>query len=155
MMIPSLLIVTDRGGLRAYKVTPNPSRAPGLHLLDSFEAQETHGRYEDKLTDRAGQFQGGSHGTGNGPVGGADEHGTIDIENERRACKHVAARINELVMREKPETWLLAVPAQIDKLITRELQPAVVKHLGNTVHANLLKVAPDNLGAHFPELQPA
>ncbi len=155
MQIPSLLIVADRGGLRAYTVTPNPTRAPGLHLLDAFEAQETHGRYDEKVTDQAGRFQGGSHATGNGPVGGADEHGTIDLENERRACQHVAARINELVMREKPDTWLLAVPAQIARTVTENLQPAVTKHLGNTVHANLLKSAPDHLAAHFPELQPA
>ena len=100
MMIPSLLIVTDRGGLRAFKVEPNPNRAPGLHLLDSFEAAETHGRYQDKVSDQAGRLQGGTHGAAN-TGGGADEHGTIDAENRRRACKHIAERINELVQKRK------------------------------------------------------
>ena len=154
MPIPSLLIVTDRGGLRAYKVEPNPNRAPGLHLLDSFEAAETHGRYEDKVTDQAGRFQGGRHATG-GIIGGADEHGTIDLENQCRGCKHVAARINELVRREKPETWLLAVPPEIQKIVIEHLDDEAVKHLSQTVHANLLKIDPSKLAGHFSGLHQA
>ena len=154
MLIPSLLIVTDRGGLRAYKVEPTPNRAPGLHLLDSFEAQEVHGRYQDKVTDRAGSFQ--ASGTAGGrQTGGAAEHPTIDLENDRRVCKHVAQRINELVKREKPEAWLLAVPAQIQALVLDHVDAEVVKHLSQTVHADLVRTEPSKLAAHFSELQPA
>lgn len=154
MMIPSLLIVTDRGGLRAFKVEPNPNRAPGLHLLDSFEASETHGRYQDKVSDQAGRLQGGTHGAAN-TGGGADEHGTIDAENRRRACKHIAERINELVKSEKPETWLLAVPAEIKKLVLDHVDDEALKRLGEPVHANLLKAEPAKIASHFTELRPA
>lgn len=154
MLLPSLLIVTDRGGLRAYKVEPTPNRAPSLHLLDSFEAVETHGRYEDKVTDQAGRFQGRSQ-AGGSLIGGADEHGTIDIENQRRACKHIAARVNELVKREKPETWLLAVPPEIQKIVLDHLDDEAVKRLAQTVHANLLKTDPSRLAGHFSGLHHA
>lgn len=156
MLTPSLLIVTDRGGLKAFQVQPstsNPGRPPALHQIDSYHAQDAHGRYEDKVTDRAGRFQGaqaaGRH------IGGSDEHGTIDIENDRRACKHVAGRINELVKREKPESWLLAVPSTIHQLILAHLDKDVVAHLTNTTHADLLRVEPAKLANHFPALQPA
>ena len=153
MMIPSLLIVTDRGGLRAYKVEPNPARPPALHLIDSYEAQDAHGRYADKLTDQAGRFQGS--GASGRHVGGSDEHGTIDIENDRRACKHVAARINELLKREKPGEWLLAVPAQIKKLILDHVDDEGIKRLNHIVQADLLRTEPSKIASHFSTLQPA
>lgn len=156
MLTPSLLIVTDRGGLKAYKVEPNaanPGRGPALHQIDSYHAQDAHGRYEDKVTDRAGRFQGaqaaGRH------IGGSDEHGTIDIENDRRACKHVAERINEIVKREKPESWFLAVPSTIHRLLTDHLDKDVLTYLTDTAHADLLRVEPSKLASHFPALQPA
>ena len=152
MMIPSLLIVTDRGGLRAYKVEPNPTRPPALHLIDSFEAQESHGRYDDKLTDQAGHFK--ASGLPNQQTGGTAEHNSLDMENARRACKHVAARINELVKREKPASWLLAVPAQIKQLLLDHVDKDAVKHLADTVHADLLRTEPAKLAGHFPALQP-
>ena len=153
MLLPSLLIVTDRGGLRAYKIEPNPNRGPGLHPLDSFQSEDGHGHLGDKVTDRAGRFQGAQMGGRH--IGGSDEHGTIDIENDRRACKQVAARINELVKREKPETWLLAVPAQIQHQLFEHLDNDAVKHLGQTVKADLLKVEPSKLANHFSVLQHA
>ena len=153
MLINTLLIVADRGGLRAYKVGENPNRAPGLHLLDSFEAQEAHGRYSEKVTDQAGRFKGS--GIANQSTGGSAEHTTIDMENDRRACKHIAQRINELVEREKPEGWLLALPATIHQLVESHLKPDVLKHLGEVVHADLLRSEPAKILTHFSALQHA
>lgn len=151
MLINTLLIVADRGGLRAYRVGENPNRAPGLHLIDSFQAQETHGRFQDKVTDQAGRFKGS--GTANQSTGGTAEHPTIEMENDRRACKHLAQRINELVAREKPEGWLLAVPARIHGLIEGHLQPEARKHLAEVVHADLLRSEPGKILPHFSALQ--
>ncbi len=153
MLINTLLIVADRGGLRAYKIAENPNRTPGLHLIESFEAQETHGRYQDKVTDRAGSFKGS--GVSGQSTGGAAQHATIDLENDRRACKHIAQRMNELVEREKPEGWLLAVPGPIRQLVEDHLKPEVSKHLTQTVHADLLKSEPAKILSHFSALQPA
>ena len=153
MLINTLLIVADRGGLRAYRVGENPNRAPGLHLIDSFEAQETHGRFQDKVTDQAGRFKGTS--ASNQSTGGTAEHPTIEMENDRRACKHIAQRINELVNREKPEGWLLAVPSTIHGLVEGHLQPEVGKHLTEVVHADLLRSEPAKILSHFSALQPA
>ena len=152
MLINTLLIVADRGGLRAYRVGENPNRAPGLHLIDSFEAEETRGRFQDKVTDQAGRFKGS--GTANQSTGGTAEHPTIEMENDRRACKHVAQRINELVAREKPEGWLLAVPASIHGLVEGHLQPEVRTHLAEVVHADLLRSEPAKILPHFSALQP-
>ena len=153
MLINTLLIVADRGGLRAYRIGENPNRAPGLHLIDTYEAQDAHGRFADKLTDQAGRFK--ASGVPNQQTGGSAAHDTLDMENDRRACKAVAGRISELVHQEKPEGWLLAVPARISKLVEEGLAPEARQHLTEVVHADLLKVEPTKLASHFSALQPA
>ena len=153
MLINTLLIVADRGGLRAYRIGENPNRAPGLHPIDSFEAQETHGRFQDKVTDQAGRFKGS--GASDQSAGGTAEHPTIEMENDRRACKHVAQRINELVTREKPEGWLLAIPATIHRLVEEHLSSEASQHLSEVVHADLLHTEPTKILTHFSALQHA
>ena len=55
MLINTLLIVADRGGLKAFRVDELPNRKHGLHQIDSDYEQDAHGRYDDKVTDRAGR----------------------------------------------------------------------------------------------------
>jgi hypothetical protein len=63
----SLIIVADRGSLKAYKVDDTPNRGASLQLVQAFEITGAHGRYDDKLTDQAGRFA-VSDGTGATPV---------------------------------------------------------------------------------------
>ena len=49
----SLLIVTDRGGLKAYRVNETPTRGPSLQLVQAFNITDAHGRLVDKLSDFA------------------------------------------------------------------------------------------------------
>ena len=39
----SLIIVTDRGSLKAYKVNETPNRGAGLQLVQAFETTDAHG----------------------------------------------------------------------------------------------------------------
>ncbi len=54
----SLIIVADRGSLKAYKVNETPNRGASLQLVQAFDITDAHGRYDDKLTDQAGRFPG-------------------------------------------------------------------------------------------------
>src|SRR5213079_1492162 len=65
----SLVIVTDRGSLKAYRVTETPTRGPSLQLVQAFNITDAHGRLVDKLSDLAGGFPvtngaGADHGAG-------------------------------------------------------------------------------------------
>src|SRR5260370_15002690 len=59
----SLVIVTDRGSLKAYQVTETPTRGPSLQLVQAFNITDAHGRLVDKLSDVAGGVP-ISHGCG-------------------------------------------------------------------------------------------
>ena len=52
----SLVIVTDRGSLKAYRVTETPTRGPSLQLVQAFDITDAHGRLVDKVSDSAGRF---------------------------------------------------------------------------------------------------
>src|ERR1700716_821442 len=105
----SLIIVTDRRSLKAYKVTETPNRGPHLQLVQAFDTTDAHGRYQDKLTDQAGAFPSGA---APGQVNSTAERTRIDTENDRRICKHLSDCIAEIVEREgrEGEGWSFAAP---------------------------------------------
>ena len=98
----SLIIVTDRGSLKAYKVSETPTRGPHLELVQAFDTTDAHGRYQDKLTDQAGAFPGGA---APGQMNSAGERTGIESENDRRIHKQLADSIAEIAGREGKEGW--------------------------------------------------
>jgi hypothetical protein len=52
----SLIVVADRGSLKAYRVAETPTRGPSLQLVQAFDLTEAHGKLLDKVTDQAGRF---------------------------------------------------------------------------------------------------
>src|SRR4029077_3970638 len=100
----SLIIVTDRGTLKAYKVSDPPTRGPSLQLVQAFDTTDAHGRYQDKLPDQAGASSSGAPGQMNSIA----ERTGIDNENARRIVKQLADSITEVVEREGKDGWSFA-----------------------------------------------
>jgi hypothetical protein len=152
MTSTSLIVVADRGGVKAYRVNQTPNRGASLQLVQAFDLTASHGRYEDKLTDQAGRFP-----VSDGKSRHANsiaERTAIEIENDRRICKQLADHISELVKRETTAGWSFAAPASIHSSVT-ELLPApirdrVVEHL----KSDLVKIEPSKLPEHFHSLRP-
>jgi Protein required for attachment to host cells len=153
----SLIIVTDRGSLKAYKVDETPNRGPGLRLVQSFETTDAHGRYQDKLTDQAGRFPvgdgGGAAGSGRHQNAAAERQG-METENDRRIFRQLADNIADVVKREGPEGWSFAAPASIHSavvdLLPVEIRDRIVEH----VKSDLVNIEAANLMQHFRSLQP-
>ena len=147
----SLIIVTDRGSLKAYKVSDTPTRGPSLQLVQAFDTTDAHGRYQDKLTDQAGAFPGGA---APGQMNSIAERTGIENENDRRICKQLADNIAEIVQREGAEGWSFAAPASIHaavvELLTADVRDRIVEH----VKSDLVKIEPAKLAGHFRSLQP-
>lgn len=146
----SLIIVTDRGSLKAYKITQTPNRGPHLQLVQAFDTTDAHGRYQDKLTDQAGSFPGGS-APGQNSIA---ERTGIEAENDRRICKQLADSISEIVEREGRDGWSFAAPASIQSAIVELLPPAVRDLIVEQVKSDLVKIERAKLPGHFRSLQP-
>jgi hypothetical protein len=146
----SLIIVTDRGTLKAYKVNDTPTRGPSLKLVQAFDTTDAHGRYQDKLTDQAGASSSGAPGQMNSIA----ERTGIDNENDRRIVKQLADSITEVVEREGKDGWSFAAPASIHSAVVEQLPAEVRDRIVEHVKSDLVKIEPAKLPSHFRSLQP-
>jgi len=146
----SLIIVTDRGSLKAYKVSETPTRGPHLQLVQAFDTTDAHGRYQDKLTDQAGSFP---SGMAPGQTGSTAERTGIDNENDRRIFKQLADSITDIVHREGKDGWSFAAPASIQSSVVELLAPDVRDRVVEFVKSDLVKIEPAKLAGHFRSLQ--
>ncbi|CAN5506881.1 hypothetical protein BH18VER1_BH18VER1_14210 [soil metagenome] len=153
----SLIIVADRGSLKAYKVDNAPNRGPSLQLSQSIELTDAHGRYQDKVTDQAGRFPvgdgGGAAGMGRHQNASAERQG-IAMETDRRIHKQLAESITEVVQHAGIEGWSLAAPASIHSAIVDLLPQPVRDRIVEHVKSDLVKIEPAKLPEHFRSLQP-
>jgi len=148
----SLVIVADRGSLKAYRVDETPTRGPSLQLIQAFDITDAHGKLVDKVTDLAGRF----------PVsdGAGVHHGAsiaeskLETETDRRIYKQLADQIVKIVGGGGKEGWSFAAPAEIHAAIVDLLPPAARNRIVEHVKSDLVKVEPAKLASHFRSLQP-
>ena len=153
----SLVIVADRGNLKAYRVDETPSRGPSLQLVQAFELTDAHGRYQDKLTDNAGRFPvgdgGGQAGSGRHMNAIAERQG-LETENDRRLHKQLADHVEEIIRAQAPEGWSFAAPASINSTVVDLLTSDIRDRIVENVKSDLVNIEPAKLPAHFQSLQP-
>src|SRR4051794_25997118 len=146
----SLIIVADRGSLKAYKVSKIPSRGHHLELVQAFDTTDGHGRFQDKLTDQAGSFPSGA---APGQMNSVGERTGMATENDRRIHKQLADSISDIVSRDGRDGWSFAAPASIHSAVVDLLTPEIRKGAIDHVKSDLVKIEPAKLAAHFPSLQ--
>ncbi len=153
MATTSLIVLADRGSVKAYKVDDTPTRGAALRLVQSINITDAHGRYQDKLTDQAGRFPVGDGGSGRHMNGAAERQG-LEMETDRRILREVSEAISEVVRNEGKEGWSFAAPASIHSSIVEELPAEISERIVEHVKADLVKIEPAALPAHFRSLQP-
>ncbi len=127
----SLIIVTDRGSLKAYRVDETPTRGPSLQLVQAFNITDAHGKLIDKVSDLAGRF----------PV------------TEGAGAHRGAASITKIVSLNGKEGWSFAAPAEIHTAIVDLLPAAVRDRIVEHVKSDLVKTEPAKLASHFRSLR--
>ncbi|HEU0274072.1 MAG TPA: host attachment protein [Candidatus Udaeobacter sp.] len=135
MTAASLIIVADRGSLRAYRVEQTLARGPHLRLVQAFEVTDVmnaaSAQHASPMTDWP----------------------QLEAEMDRQICKELATEIAKIVDRGPGEGWSLAAPAAIHAtivaLLPLEIRERIVEHL----KADLVKTEPAKLSEHFRSLQ--
>jgi hypothetical protein len=152
-MIPSsLIIVTDRGSLKAYRVDETPTRGPSLKLVQAFNVTDAHGRFVDKVTDLAGRFP-VSDGSGARHANSIAERTQLETETDRRIHKQLADQIVKIVQSDGVEGWSFAAPASIHAAIVDLLPASVRDRIVEHVKSDLVKTEAAKLPAHFRSLR--
>jgi hypothetical protein len=149
----SLVIVADRGSLKAYRVEETPTRGPSLKLVQAFNITEAHGRLIDKLTDVAGRFP-VSDGVSRQHHAASIAESKLETETERRIYKQLADEIARIVSDNGTEGWSFAAASQIHSAIVDLLPGRVRDRIVEHVKSDLVKVEPAKLPGHFRSLRP-
>lgn|SRR5690242_802992 len=149
----SLVIVADRGSLKAYQVNETPTRGPSLKLMQAFDITDAHGKMVDKVTDLAGRFPVTETA---GPHRGQASIAESKLENEtaRRINKELADQITKIINGSGREGWSFAAPAGIHSAIVDLLPGRIRDRIVEHVKSDLVKVEPAKLASHFRSLKP-
>lgn len=148
----SLVIVADRGSLKAYRVDETPTRGPSLRLVQAFDITDAHGKLLDKVTDQAGRY---SVPNGAGVQQGASiSEPKLENETDRRIYKQLADQIAKVVKGDGIEGWSFAAPSEFHTAIVNLLPNDVRNRIVEHVKSDLVKVEPARLSTHFRSLQP-
>lgn len=148
----SLVIVADRGSLKAYRVDETPTRGPSLHLIQAFDLTDAHGKLIDKVTDLAGRFP-VSDGAGR-HANSIAERTQLDTETDRRIYKQLADQIVKITGLSGKEGWSFAAPAEIHGAIVDLLPRAARDRIVEHVKSDLVKIESAKLPSHFRSLRP-
>lgn len=135
-MPTSLVVVADRGSLRAYRVEETPTRGPHLKLVQAFEATDVMNaasmRHSTPMTDWP----------------------QLEAEMDRRICKELAIEIAKIVEGNPGEGWSFAAPKSIYAKIVEHLPPEIQEGIVEHVESDLVKLPAAALPSHFRSLQP-
>ena len=149
----SLIIVADRGSLKAYRVDETPTRGPSLRLIQAFDLTDAHGKLVDKVTDLAGRFP-VSDGAGGRHANSIAERTQLETETDRRIHRQLADQIVKIIDRSGKEGWSFAAPAEIHGAIVDLLPRAARDRIVEHVKSDLVKIEPAKLPSHFRSLRP-
>jgi hypothetical protein len=152
----SLIIVTDRGSLKAFRVNETPTRGPSLQLVQAFNITDAHGRLVDKVSDLAGRFPVSEGAGAHRGAASIAERTQLATETDRRIQKELADQIVKIVSVSSngKEGWSFAAPAEIHAAIVDLLPAAVRERIVEHVKSDLVKTEPAKLPAHFRSLRP-
>ena len=132
----SLVIVADRGSLRAYRVEETPTRGPHLELVQAFEVTDVikavSTRHTTPMTDWP----------------------QLEAEMDRRVCKELATEIAKIVERNPGGGWSFAAPKSIYTKIIEHLPSEIRERIVEYLKSDLVKTEPAKLPEHFRSLQP-
>ena len=136
MTASSLIIVADRGSVRAYRVEETPTRGPHLKLVQAFEVTDVMNaaslRHSTPMTDWP----------------------QLEAEMDRRICKELGTEIAKIVERNPGKAWSFAAPKSIYAKIVEHLLPEIRERIVEHVESDLVKLPAAALLSHFRSLQP-
>lgn len=141
MITTSLVILADRGGLKAYDVAETRTRGLSLHLMEELKITGL----ERELPFNAESTQHHVLLTKDWPA--------LEAETNCRICQWLADRITKVVKAKRVEGWSFASGPDIHKAIVDLLPVAVRERIVEHVPSDLMKIVLAKLPSHFRSLQ--
>jgi hypothetical protein len=141
-----VIVVTDQGNFKAFKLERTEMNTPRLTLLEEFLPVNGHGKLLDKVSDQAGRYHNTGHGKWATPWG---EPHNIELEQRKRLIRQLADELQNVLGSSDIDGCYFAaskdVHNQILDALPRESRAKILKD----VSADLTKVDKSELLQHF------
>lgn len=141
----NLIIVADRGGLKAFK-TSKEEGEKGIELLEQFVIEEMHGNSRNKESNLGDSFPIDDL-AGKGHV--AFEQMGSNLENEKRAVRKLMKDMETVLKKHQPSIWDFSASADINGAILDDLDHSLKINLRHNLKKDLMKTPPSELVSHF------
>ncbi|MCX8090295.1 MAG: host attachment protein [Verrucomicrobiae bacterium] len=141
-MKPKLIIVTDLGLLKAFRLETTPRGTPHLEPIEEHVLEDAHHRLSEKVTDFAGRHVSPSGKNWGAPM--SDDH-NLKLETRRRLIRALAGHIQRLVERNGENGCCLAAPKEIHRMLLDELPRPVQARIQRSVPQDLTKATKKEL----------
>src|SRR6185503_6676082 len=89
-----VVVVTDQGNFKAYKLEKTDRNTPRLVLMEEFLPVNGHGKLLDKVSDQAGRYHNGAHGKWATPWG---EPHNIELEQRKRLIRQLSDELQNVL----------------------------------------------------------
>ena len=141
-----VIVVTDQGNFKAYKLEKTDMNTPRLTLLEEFLPVDGHGKLLDKVSDQAGRYHNGAHGKWATPWG---EPHNIELEQRKRLIRQLAAELENLLSNGGIDGCYFAASKDVHNQILNALPRNARAKVVKDVAADLTKVDKSELLEHF------
>ncbi|MFA5216811.1 host attachment protein [Sulfuricurvum sp.] len=147
-MSSTLIIVADLQRFKLFSPKKDPVGRESVGLIESIDTLDFHQRLNEKVSDQQGHFRG--VGAGQGVIGsGSGEDHNIELEEEHRRIKEIAAQISSALQNHPHENWYFAAPKAINNQIVELLNSAAKSSMTVNLHSDLTNTPDDQLLKHF------
>jgi hypothetical protein len=141
-----LLLATDLGTLKAYRLEFTLQDTPRLEELETTVLEEAHTRMADIVTDLAGRRAAPKQKNWGAPLG---DDQNLNLEFRRRLIRQIASHIERLIQGSDYQSCWLSAPKEITHQIVHELTPPVRQRIKRVIPCDLTKAAPKELLDQF------
>ncbi len=131
-----LIIVTDLGLLKAYRLETTPRGTPRLGPIEQVRLEEAHRRLLDEVADLAGRHVSPTQHKWGAPM--ADDH-NLRLELRRRLIKQIARHTTRLARESGCDGVWLVAHKEIGRPIFDELPAPVRRRVEKTIPRDLVK----------------
>ena len=141
-----VIVVTDLGNFKAYKLEKTNLNTPRLELMREEPSVNGHNKIVEKVSDHAGRYHNRANGKWATPWG---EPHNIELEDRKRRVRHVAHELDSILRNDDVDGCWLAASKEINHQVLAELDPQSRAKILKNIPADLTRTDKSQLLNHF------
>ena len=141
-----VIVVTDLGNFKAYKLEKTNLNTPRLELMRESPPVNGQSKIVERVSDQAGRYHNGMHGKWATPWG---EPHNIELEDRKRRIRYMAQELDSILRTDDVDGCWLAASKEINHQLIEELGPQTRAKILKNIPCDLTRTDKSQLLNHF------